>query len=179
MSGVIMNPGSSVGCHSGSGVVPLSTADNLKNAEPSILASLSDRHRMTKAGISFGTLSMVERKQFYKEAVDQVSSCQTGNLSAAEAARRVALMYAINILECDKAKIKVTVYSRLRAAKLMDDIVVVVPVIPSEPVDSATANIGQEARGAKRRRAGVDGGKTRCQARVDAGDILPSSKLQR
>ena len=87
-----MNPGSSVACHIGSGVVPLSTADNLKNAELSLLASLSDRHRMTKAGISFGFLSMVERKQFYKEAVDQVLSCQTGNLSASEAARRVALM---------------------------------------------------------------------------------------
>ena len=57
-----MNPGSSVACHSGSGVVPLSTADNLKNAELSILASLSDMHRMTKAGIRFGKLSMVERK---------------------------------------------------------------------------------------------------------------------
>ena len=59
-----MNPGSSGACHSGSGVVPMWTADNLKNAELSILASLSDRHRMTKAGISFGKLCMVERKKF-------------------------------------------------------------------------------------------------------------------
>jgi len=121
---------------------------------------------------------MVERNQFYEEAVDQVLSCQTGNLSASEAARRVALMYDINILECDKAKIKVTIYSRIRAAKSMDDVVV---VVPSEPVDvgAATTNIGHEARGAKRRRAGADGGKTRCQARADAGDMLPSSKLHR
>jgi hypothetical protein len=48
-------------------------------------------------------------------------------------------MYDINILECDKAKTKVTVYSCLIAAKLMDDIIV---VVPSEPVDVATANIG-------------------------------------
>ena len=31
MGGVAINLGSSVGCHSGSGVVPLSTADNLQN----------------------------------------------------------------------------------------------------------------------------------------------------
>jgi hypothetical protein len=43
-------------------VVPPSTADNLKNAEPSIIALLSDMHRMTKAGNSYGKLYMVERK---------------------------------------------------------------------------------------------------------------------
>ena len=61
-----MNPGSFVACHGDRGVVPMSTANNLKNAELSILASLSERHRMTKTGISFGKLSMVERKQFTK-----------------------------------------------------------------------------------------------------------------
>jgi hypothetical protein len=85
-------------------------------------------------------------------------------------------MHNIHIVECDKAKIKVTVYSIIRVAKAMDDIGV---VVPSEPVVAATANIGHEARGAKRRRAGTDGAKTRCQARVHAGDMLPSSKLQR
>ena len=64
MSGVAINLGSFVGCHSGSSVVPLSTTENSKNAEPSILASLSDMHRKTKAGINFGYLSMVKRKQF-------------------------------------------------------------------------------------------------------------------
>jgi hypothetical protein len=68
-------------------------------------------------------------------------------------------MYDINILECDKAKIKMTVYSRLIAATAMDGSGI---VVPSEPVDVATANIGLEARGAKRRRAGADGSKTRC-----------------
>jgi hypothetical protein len=87
-------------------------------------------------------------------------------------------MYDINIFECDKVKIKVTIYSRLRAAKSIENVVV---VVPSEPVDAgvATANIGHEARGAKRRRAGADGAKTRCQARADAGDMLPSSKIHR
>ncbi len=61
MSGVASNLGSFVGCDGGSGVVPLSTAENSKNAEPSILESLSDMHRVTKAGIIFGYLSMVER----------------------------------------------------------------------------------------------------------------------
>ena len=177
MSGVAINLGSSVGCHSESGVVPLSTADNSKNAEPSILASLSDRHRMTKAGISFGVLSMIERKQFYMEAVDEVLSCPTGNLSAAEAARKVALVYGITIADCDSAKIKVTVYSRLRAARAMNEFVVDVPIEPSAIV--ATANNGHEARGAKRRRAGAESAKTKFKARGDDDGMLPSSKLHR
>ena len=74
-------------------------------------------HRITKTGICFRKLPMVEMKQFYNEAVDEVLSCPTRNLSAANAARRVAFVYNINILECDKAKIEMTVYSRLRAAK--------------------------------------------------------------
>jgi hypothetical protein len=154
MSGVSINLDGTVGCLSGSGVVPMSTADNFENAEPSILASPGDMHRITKAGISFGKLSMVERKQFHKESVDQALSCKTGDLSASEAARRVALMYNINIVECDKAKIKVTVYSRIRASKALDDIDV---VVPSEPVVATTANIGHAAMGAKRRPAGADG----------------------
>ena len=54
-------------------------------------------------------------------------------------------MYNINIVECDKAKIKVTVYSRIIAIKALDDIVV---VVPSEPdgIVAATTNLGQEAR---------------------------------
>ena len=71
-----------------------------------------------------------------------------------------------------------TVYSRLKAAKEKDEFVV---VVPSEPnVDAPTANIGHEARhGAKRRRASAEFAKTRCQVRVDAGDMIPSSKLHR
>jgi len=59
MSGVSINLGGGVGCSSGSGVVPMSTVDNKKNAKPSILALLSDMHRITKAGISFGKLSIM------------------------------------------------------------------------------------------------------------------------
>jgi hypothetical protein len=87
VSGVVINLGITVGCHNGSFVMPMSTANNLKNAEPSILPSLTERHRMTKARIGFRKLSMVERNQFYKEAVDQALSCQTRNLGATEEAR--------------------------------------------------------------------------------------------
>ncbi len=88
-------------------------------------------------------------------------------------------MYNINIVERDKVKIKVTVYSRIRATKALDDIVVVVPSSEPDGIVVVTANIGQGARGAKRRRAGSEVAKTRCQVRVDAGDMLPSSKLHR
>ncbi len=37
MSGVSINLGGTVGCSSGSGVLPMSTADNFESAEPSIL----------------------------------------------------------------------------------------------------------------------------------------------
>jgi hypothetical protein len=73
---------------------------------------------------------MVERKQFYMEVVDEVLSCPTGNLSASEAARKVALVCGIIIADCDNAKIKVTVYSRLRAARAMNDFIVDVPIEP-------------------------------------------------
>ncbi len=71
MSGVAINPGNYVGCHSGSGVVPMSTAENSKNAEPSILASLNS------PGSIFRYLTMVEGKQFYIEVVNAVLSCPT------------------------------------------------------------------------------------------------------
>ncbi len=51
----------------------------------------------------------------------------------------------------------------------MDD--VNVDVMPTEPVvDIATANNGHEARGAKKRRVGADGGKIHVKARIDVGD---------
>ncbi len=118
MSGVDVSFEGSAGPRSENEVMSLSTtADKLQNAEPSILASLNDRHRLRKARISFDKLSMIERKKFYKEAVDYVSSCPTGNLTASEAARRVAMMYTINIPDCDRAKIRVIVCSRLGALK--------------------------------------------------------------
>ena len=38
-------------------VLPSSTLENVQNVEPSILASLSDRHRQTKGEIKFDTLN--------------------------------------------------------------------------------------------------------------------------
>ncbi len=114
MSGVASSLDGSAGHHSESGEKPMSTADNLPAAQPSLLASLRDRHRITKAGIYITMLSITERKQFYNEAVDSVLSCSTGNLSGLEAARRVALVCGINIAECDKAKIRVAMSNRLR-----------------------------------------------------------------
>jgi hypothetical protein len=176
MSGVDVSFEGFAGPRSESEVMPLSTADNLQHAEPSILASLSDRHRLTKAEISFDKISMIERKQFYKEAVDHVSNYPTGNLSASEVARRVAMLYNINIPDCDRAKIRVTVCSRLRSSKAMDELFM---DLPSEATaDIAIANNGHAERGVKRRRASSDGAKTRDAARVNFGDMLPSSKMQ-
>ena len=82
MSGVAINASSSARRYSESVVVPMLTADNLQNAEPPILASLSDmHHKQTKTGISFCIVFMVERKHLYSEAVDQVLTCSTGNLN--------------------------------------------------------------------------------------------------
>ena len=41
-------------------VLPSSTLENFPNVEPSILASLSDRHRQTKGGIKFATLNNMQ-----------------------------------------------------------------------------------------------------------------------
>jgi len=62
-------------------------------------------------------------------------------------------VYNINIADFDKAKMTIIVNNRLRAARAMNDFVVDVPIEPS--ADIATANIGHEARGTKRRRAGA------------------------
>jgi hypothetical protein len=70
-----------------------STLENFEIAETSILASLSESHRVTKAGIKFDDLTIKERKQFYKEFVDHVVGCTTKNLIALEATMRVALSY--------------------------------------------------------------------------------------
>ena len=53
MSGVDVSFDGSAGPHIESEVMPLSTTDKLQNAEPSILASLSDKQRLPWAGISF------------------------------------------------------------------------------------------------------------------------------
>jgi hypothetical protein len=68
------------------------------------------------------------------------------------------------------------VCSRIIVAKATDDFVVDDAFVPI--ADVATANIVQETRGAKRRRAGADGVKARVKAWMNVGDKLPSSKLQ-
>jgi len=77
MSGVDVSFHGYAGPHIESEVMPLSTADKLKNIEPSTLASLSNTHPLTKAVISFDRLSMIETNQFYNETVDHVSKCPT------------------------------------------------------------------------------------------------------
>ena len=47
---------------------PLTTVDNVQVVDTSILASLSNRHRITKGGVKLIQLKIVERKQFYHEA---------------------------------------------------------------------------------------------------------------
>ena len=94
----------------------MSTAENLPNAQPSLLTSLRDMHRMTKSKIYMNMLSIIKRKQVYNEAVDLVLKCPTRNLYGHEAARRVAMVYGINIAECDKATLRVTITSRFISA---------------------------------------------------------------
>jgi hypothetical protein len=81
MSGVAYNLDGSAWHRNESGVILISTADNLPAAQPSLLASLRDRHRITRSVICMNMLSITERKQFYNEAVDLVLKYQTGNLS--------------------------------------------------------------------------------------------------
>ena len=154
------------------------TGDNVDNADVSILVSLSARHRVTKAGFKFSQLSLVERKQFYAEAVNHVTASPTGNLTAMEAACRVASMYNIVIQNCDRGRIKTTVNSRLITARSL--LGHVDGVSSEQPVSSTTAidNSGQKSRGEKRRRAPV----VRAAAgNVDDADVctLPSTKQQR
>ncbi len=85
--------------------------------------------------------------------------------------------HCINIHECDNAKIKVTVDSQLKAVKARNYFVGVVPSGPN--ANDASANNGQEARGAKRRRANPESAETKSKVRVDDGDMLPSSRLHR
>ncbi len=98
------------------------TADTLQNANKSILASLSARHRITKGGIRFNKLLLCEIKQFYQEAIDHILNCSTGNLTAMESASRVAMTYNIIIEVCDRGRIKTTVNNRLKAAKALHHI---------------------------------------------------------
>jgi len=85
------------------------SADTMHTADESLLTSLCDMHRITKAGVKFNQLSYAERKQFYKEAVDRVLNCPTGNLTAFDGACRIAMMYDIVIADCDRGNMKSTI----------------------------------------------------------------------
>jgi hypothetical protein len=49
-------------------VSPPSTLEKFEIVETSIFASLSERHRITKAGLKFADLTNKERKQFTKSS---------------------------------------------------------------------------------------------------------------
>ena len=175
MSGVAFNLDGSARHHRDSGVIPMSTADNLPDVQPSLLALLRDRHRITNSEIYMNMLSIIERKQFYNKAFDLVLKFPTRNLSGHEAARRAARVCGINIAECDKAKIRVVMSNCLNSSR---KIAVFVADVTSEPTDVvSTASIGHEARGAKRRRAGVASAVAQNSVNEDGANTLPSSKL--
>jgi len=108
-------------------VSPPATLENFEIAETSILASLSERHRITKAGIKFVDLNNKERKQLYKEVVDHVVDCPTENLIAFEASKCVALSYIIVVTDRDRERIKTTVNSRLVAARVFKNLSTSIP----------------------------------------------------
>ncbi len=120
MSGAKAIPVSSDGIRRQRVVRPPTTADVVQT---SILASLSDKHRITKGGVKFNALKISKVKQLYQEAVGRVINSKTGNLTAMEAASRVTMMYNINIAEIDRPRIKASVNNNIRAAK------VVIPMI--------------------------------------------------
>ena len=102
-------------------VSPPSTLEHFEIGETSILSSLSQRHRITKAGLRFADLTRKETKQSYKEVVDHVVVCPIANLTAFEAAMRVAILYKIVVVDCDDGMIKRTVNLRLVAAKHLNN----------------------------------------------------------
>ena len=96
-------------------VSPPSTLKKIEIVETSIFASLSEGHRITKAGNKFADLKSKERKRFYKEDVDHVVDCPTTHLTAFDAAMRVAILHKIVVVDCDRGRIKTTVNSTLVA----------------------------------------------------------------
>ena len=108
-------------------VFPRATLENFEIFETSILASLSERHRITKAGIKFADLTNKERTQFYKEVVNHVVDCPTENLIAFEASKCVALSYIIVVTDRDRERIKTTVNSRLVAARVFKNLSTSIP----------------------------------------------------
>jgi len=156
-------------------VSPPSTLENFEIVETSILASLSERHRITKAGLKFADLTSKERKQFYKEVVDHVVDCPTGNLTAFETSMRVAILYIIGVVDCDRGRIKTSVNSRLVAVKHLNNL------STSSPSEApATANVVVLHYGEKRRRVASARHDVAARQNVDdAKNQLPSCQLQR
>ena len=140
-----------------------STLENFEIVETSILASLSERQRITKAGLKFADLTSKERKQFYKEAVDHVIDCPTANLTAFEAAMRVAMLYNIVVADCDRGRIKTTVNSRLVAAKEINNLDASIPSEAPSIANDVVLHVGEKRRRATSARhvaarQSVDGG---------------------
>jgi len=99
MSGAKTIPGGSKGRRRKHEASTPTTDDVVKT---SLMASLGDRHRITKDGVKFNVQKPIEVKLFYLEASGHVLNCETGNLTAMEAASRVAMMYNINVTDIDR-----------------------------------------------------------------------------
>ena len=140
-----------------------------------MLASLSERHRLTKAGLKLAHLTSKEKKQFYEEAVNHVLNCPTANLTAFEAAMRVAMLYNIVVANCDRGRIKTTVNSRLVAAKEIKNLDASIPSEAPAIAKDVVLHVGE-----KRRRA-TSARHVAARQSVDDDDQkqLPSCKRQR
>jgi len=102
MSGAEINPGGSKGRRRKHASTTPTTDDGV---QMSLLASLGDRHRITKGGVKFNVLKPIEVKQLYQDAVEHVMNCKTRNLTSMEAASRVAMMVNINVTDIDRPQI--------------------------------------------------------------------------
>jgi hypothetical protein len=158
-------------------VSPPSTLENFEIVETSImLASLSETHRITKAGLKFADLTTSkEKKQFYKEVVNHVLNCPTANLTPFEAAMRVAMLYNIVIANCARGRIKTTVNSRLVAAKEIKNLAT---SIPSE-VPAIASDVVLHGGEKRRRAASARHVAARQNVDDDNKKHLPSCKRQR
>ncbi len=136
---------------------PPSTLKNVETFETSILVVVNERHRITKAGIKFASLTRKERNQFYKEVVDHVVDCTTKCITAFEASMRVALSYKIVVVNFECGRVKTTTNSRLVEANDLyntsDSIITEAHAIASEEVVHVDE---KRRRGATARRRNVE-----------------------
>ena len=178
MSGAEVNPGGFEGRRRQHAVSTPTTDDVVQT---SLLASLGDIHRITKGGVKFNVLKPTEVKQFYQEAVGHGLNCKNGNLTAMEAAFRVAIMYNINVAAIDRPRIKASVNNHLKAARALRPMIEALSerehITASAKADAPNTLGEQSMRGEKRRRAR--------SLRTSTGTIevgsssLPSNKLRR